>query len=201
MGRATGKARGKAGTSPGRSTSPRFVPADGLVRRLAPMSCRGVALALVLAWTAGCGAAPPPPAGPPPTVATPAPSSPGPPPALPPAPPALPPPSSPPPLPPAAVPSPAAPPTVVVPPPAPPPPPLPAPDPAEEDARLAALVERNLAADPVLRDAVIEAEASGGQVTLKGTVPTFRERARAIEVALQVPGVKSVRPRLLLQPP
>jgi osmotically-inducible protein OsmY len=87
---------------------------------------------------------------------------------------------------------------VVVPPPALPTPP---PDPAAEDARLAALVERNLAADPMLRNAVIEAEVSGGQVTLKGTVPTFRERARAIEVALQVPGVKSVRPRLVLQPP
>jgi osmotically-inducible protein OsmY len=46
---------------------------------------------------------------------------------------------------------------------------------------------------------VIEAEAHGGQVTLKGTVPTFRERARAIEAALRVPGVRSVRPRLSLQ--
>jgi osmotically-inducible protein OsmY len=67
------------------------------------------------------------------------------------------------------------------------------------DRDLAARVERVLAADPALRDAVIEAEARAGRVTLTGTVPTFRERARAIERALQVPGVKSVRPRLVLQ--
>jgi osmotically-inducible protein OsmY len=85
-------------------------------------------------------------------------------------------------------------------PPAPPPPPI-TPDPALADARLAALVEQRLAADPMLQTAVIEAEAQDGQVTLKGTVPTFRERARAIEVALQVPGVRSVRPRLVLQAP
>jgi osmotically-inducible protein OsmY len=84
----------------------------------------------------------------------------------------------------------------------PPPPPLPAPD-AEQlaDEQLAARVEQALAADPGLRSAVIEAEAHAGQVTLKGVVPTYRERARAIELALQVPGVKSVRPRLVLQAP
>jgi osmotically-inducible protein OsmY len=53
----------------------------------------------------------------------------------------------------------------------------------------------------MLQSAVIEAEVQAGQVTLTGTVPTFRERTRAIEIVLQVPGVKSVRPRLLLQPP
>jgi hypothetical protein len=79
--------------------------------------------------------------------------------------------------------------------------PPPAPDPGQADLQLAALVEQRLAADPMLQTAVIEAEVSAGQVTLKGTVPTFRERARAIELALQVPGVKSVRPRLVLQPP
>jgi osmotically-inducible protein OsmY len=78
---------------------------------------------------------------------------------------------------------------------------VPAPDPAQADLQLAALVEQRLAADPQLQSAVIEAEVNAGQVTLKGTVPTFRERARAIELALQVPGVKSVRPRLILQPP
>jgi osmotically-inducible protein OsmY len=78
---------------------------------------------------------------------------------------------------------------------------VPPPDPAQVDLQLAALVEQRLAADPQLQSAVIEAEVHAGQVTLKGTVPTFRERARAIELALQVPGVKSVRPRLVLQPP
>jgi osmotically-inducible protein OsmY len=83
-----------------------------------------------------------------------------------------------------------------------PPPPPPAVGPEElADAQLAARVEQALAADPALRSAVIEAEAHAGQVTLKGVVPTFRERTRAIELALQVPGVKSVRPRLVLQPP
>jgi len=95
--------------------------------------------------------------------------------------------------------------------PAPPPPaplrlPEPAPpavvDPAAAaDRELAARVEHALATDPALRDAVIEAEARGGQVTLSGTVPTFREQARAIETALGVPGVMSVRPRLVLQAP
>jgi osmotically-inducible protein OsmY len=73
------------------------------------------------------------------------------------------------------------------------------PDPALVDRELAAEVERALAADPALRDAVIEAEARAGQITLTGTVPTFRERARAIERALAVPGVRSVRARLVLQ--
>jgi osmotically-inducible protein OsmY len=84
----------------------------------------------------------------------------------------------------------------------PPPAPLPAPESDQlADEQLAARVEQTLAADPALRSAVIEAEVHAGQVTLKGVVPTFRERARAIELALKVPGVKSVRPRLVLQSP
>lgn len=78
----------------------------------------------------------------------------------------------------------------------------PAPDPAAAaDRELSARVERALAEDPALRDAVIEAVAHEGQVTLTGTVPTFRERTRAIEATLRVPGVRSVRPRLVLQGP
>jgi hypothetical protein len=162
------------------------------------------ALVLGLLWAAGCASTLPPPPGPPPRAATPLPPAPLPPPLPPglsvPPPEAIPPPPAPPEAPP--VPAPPAP-AVVVPepaPPAPPPPPI-TPDPALADARLAALVEQRLAADPMLQTAVIEAEAQDGQVTLKGTVPTFRERARAIEVALQVPGVRSVRPRLVLQAP
>jgi BON domain len=160
-------------------------------------------LAFGVLWAAGCASAIPPPSGPPPTAATPLPPVPSPPADLPavPLPPA---PSSVPPPPEAPVPPTVpAPPDVAVPEPVPPPPAPPpaAPDPAQVDAQLAALVEQRLAADPMLRSAVIEAEAREGQVTLKGTVPTFRERARAIEVALQVPGVRSVRPRLLLQSP
>jgi hypothetical protein len=147
----------------------------------------GVALMLAVA---GCATAPPVPAPPPeaatrpeppaapPAVAVPAPAPP--PPAVP-----LPPPGQP-----------------VMPPPVPPIPPIPAPPPdaGAEDRELAARVEKALATDPALRDAVIEADARDGRVTLSGTVPTFRERTRAIERALQVPGVKSVRPRLVLQP-
>jgi BON domain len=169
--------------------------------------------AVVALWLlSGCAAAAPAPAPMPPPAAAPArpPAS-----AAPPAvllPPPLPPPA-PPALGPAPVPAPppapvpATPPPVAVPEPStpspavPPPPPPPAPEPAAEDARLAALVERTLAADPMLQAAVIEAEAHEGQVVLKGTVPTFRERARAIDLALRVPGVKSVRPRLVLQAP
>lgn len=85
---------------------------------------------------------------------------------------------------------------------APPPrPPAPPEVPSAADSALAAQVARTLATDPALRDAVIEAEARGGRVTLTGTVPTFRERTRAIERALEVPGVKSVRSRLVLQAP
>lgn len=72
---------------------------------------------------------------------------------------------------------------------------------AAADRELAARVERAVATDPALRDAVIEAEVRAGQVTLSGTVPTFREQARAIETTLGVPGVKSVRPRLVLEHP
>jgi len=152
-------------------------------------------------WVAGCASAVPPPPAPPPTAATPLPTVPPPPPppalSVPPPTPAVPLPSAPPEAP--AAPAPA----VTVPEPVPPPPaPPPAPaEPIAADARLAALVEQRLAADPMLQSAVIEAEAHEGQVTLKGTVPTFRERARAIELALQVPGVRSVRPRLVLQAP
>jgi len=142
--------------------------------------------------TSSTTVAPPPgpPAAPAPAPVPPAAAVPAPPPAPAPAPP--PPPSL-------VTPPPAAPPPVAVPPPA---PPEEAPDAARAaDVALAALVEQRLAADPMLRDAVIEAEAQAGQVTLTGTVPTFRERARAIELALEVPGVKSVRPRLVLQAP
>jgi hypothetical protein len=103
-------------------------------------------------------------------------------------------PTPPPAVPPAAAPPPAAPPPI-----APPPAPPAIPDAAQADRELAARVERALATDPSLRDVVIEAEAEAGRVTLTGTVPSFRERARAIERALEVPGVKSVRPRLVLQ--
>jgi len=156
-------------------------------------------LALGLFLAAGCAAVPPPPSAQP-TVTTPPPAAFPLAPAVPATTPAVPATTPPPPV---ALPQPATPPapppSVVAPP---PPPPLPAPE-AEQlaDEQLAARVEQTLAADPALRSAVIEAEAHAGQVTLKGVVPTFRERARAIELALQVPGVKSVRPRLVLQAP
>ena len=157
-------------------------------------------LGIVAALAAGCATAAPPdgpgapvgapapdPATPPPAVTTPPPAVPAPPTAVLTPPPAVP-----------APPTAAVPPPPAVPPPAPPAPPA---DASADDRELAARVERALAADPALRDAVIEAEAHEGRITLTGTVPSFRERARAIEKALQVPGVRSVRPRLVLQSP
>jgi BON domain-containing protein len=148
-----------------------------------------ISVGLVLG-VAGCAAAPPAPAPPPVEAARPEPLQ---------APPAITVPAPTPPPPAVPTPPPGQP---VMPPPVPPTPPIPPapqPDAGAEDRELAARVEKALASDPALRDAVIEADARDGRVTLSGTVPTFRERTRAIERALQVPGVKSVRPRLVLQ--
>jgi len=170
--------------------------AMGVLPRTRSRGRQAVATLGLLLAAAGCRAAPPRPAAPP-AVAAPVP-----PPPAPAAPSATPPPAV---APPAPVPPPPVAPSVpAAPSPETPPPsaPVPAPD-AEQlaDAQLAAQVEQALAADPTLRSAVIEAEVHAGQVTLKGVVPTFRERARAIELVLKVPGVKSVRPRLVLQSP
>ena len=70
-----------------------------------------------------------------------------------------------------------------------------------QDQTLASKVQSALSADPRLKGARIEVESRSGQVTLKGTVPTFRERYRAIETALRVQGVRGVTSKLDLQNP
>ncbi len=57
---------------------------------------------------------------------------------------------------------------------------------------MASKVRAALAADPRLKGTRIEVESRGGQVTLAGTAPSFRERYRAIETALRVQGVRAV---------
>lgn len=61
---------------------------------------------------------------------------------------------------------------------------------------MASKVRAALAADPRLKGMRIEVESRGGQVTLTGTVPSFRERYRAIETALRVQGVRTVTSKL-----
>ena len=66
---------------------------------------------------------------------------------------------------------------------------------------MASKVQATLSADPQLKGARIEVESRGGQVTLTGTVPTFRERYRAIETTLRVQGVRGVTSKLDVRNP
>ncbi len=70
-----------------------------------------------------------------------------------------------------------------------------------QDRTLASKVQAALAADSRLKGSRIEVESRSGQITLTGTVPTFRERYRAIETALRVQGVRGVTPKLDVQSP
>ena len=70
-----------------------------------------------------------------------------------------------------------------------------------QDHTLASKVQAALVADPRLKGSRIEVESRSGQITLTGTVPTFRERYRAIETALRVQGVRGVASKLELQSP
>jgi hyperosmotically inducible protein len=60
------------------------------------------------------------------------------------------------------------------------------------------VVER-LVADQQLKTASIAVRADNGLVTLTGTVPDARTKARAAEVARKVPGVRAVRNELQLK--
>lgn len=70
-----------------------------------------------------------------------------------------------------------------------------------QDQSVASKVQAALSADPRLKGARIEVASSGGQVTLTGTVPTFRERYRAIETTLRIQGVRGVTSKLDVQSP
>ncbi len=69
---------------------------------------------------------------------------------------------------------------------------------ARENAALAGKVKSTLAADPGLKAFAIDVNASGGAVTLFGTVDTRTNREKAAKVASGVEGVKSVRNNLVL---
>jgi len=70
-----------------------------------------------------------------------------------------------------------------------------------QDQSTASRVQAALSADPRLKGARIEVESRSGQVTLTGTVPTFRERYRAVETTLRVQGVRGVTSKLDVQSP
>ena len=60
------------------------------------------------------------------------------------------------------------------------------------DRALATRVREALLADARLRGSQIDVQARNGEVKLRGTAPTFRERRRAVEAALRVLGVRRV---------
>jgi len=66
-----------------------------------------------------------------------------------------------------------------------------------QDRELAARVREALAADPKLVGSRIDVEVEGSKVTLLGTVPTWREGYRAVEVAVRTSGVRGVSSRLV----
>lgn len=67
-----------------------------------------------------------------------------------------------------------------------------------DDARIAARVRAALAAERELQGLRIDVDANGGVVTLSGPVPSLALKARASELARQVPQVQSVNDQLTL---
>ena len=67
---------------------------------------------------------------------------------------------------------------------------------ALDDATLTAKVKAALIAEPGLQALAIDVETSGGVVTLHGNATNREYRDRAAQVALNVPGVKSVKNNL-----
>ncbi|HLC42655.1 MAG TPA: BON domain-containing protein [Methylomirabilota bacterium] len=65
-----------------------------------------------------------------------------------------------------------------------------------QDRELAARVRSALAADPQLEGSRIDVEVAQSKVTLLGSVPSWREGYRAVEVALRTTGVRGVSSRL-----
>ena len=68
--------------------------------------------------------------------------------------------------------------------------------PGLENDDLAALVEQAIGAETALTVERIDAEASGGVVTLRGSVSSPEGRTSALDVARSVPGVRVVRDEL-----
>lgn len=65
-----------------------------------------------------------------------------------------------------------------------------------KDADIQTAVQTRLSKDDRLKDADIKVRADNGLVTLMGTVPDARMKARANDLARGVPGVKAVRNEL-----
>ena len=61
---------------------------------------------------------------------------------------------------------------------------------------LAHAVRQGLAADPATRDADINVTAERGRVYLEGTVDSSETLAKAVQIAMDTPDVKSVRCRI-----
>jgi hyperosmotically inducible periplasmic protein len=66
------------------------------------------------------------------------------------------------------------------------------------DAALTAKVRSALIAEPGLNSLTIDVEASAGIVTLRGTADTAANRDKAVQLASNVEGVKSVRNDLVV---
>jgi osmotically-inducible protein OsmY len=69
-----------------------------------------------------------------------------------------------------------------------------------EDGWLWTKIRYELAAADDLRDSTINVDVDNGVVTLRGTVASPAQRARAVAVAKEVTGVKSVKDELKVSP-
>jgi osmotically-inducible protein OsmY len=62
----------------------------------------------------------------------------------------------------------------------------------EADARITSTIKEWYASDPLLKVQTIEVKTKGGKVTLSGTVGRAEDIARAMQLAMQAPGVIEV---------
>jgi len=69
------------------------------------------------------------------------------------------------------------------------------------DAALFRSVQRRLLDDRELEDQAVAVQVAQGVVTLQGTVPDQKDRARAEEVARATPGVMTIDNRIEVRPP
>ena len=71
---------------------------------------------------------------------------------------------------------------------------------SDADRALRAELDRAFARDATVKDQNVSFTVDGGDVTLTGAVRTEREREKANEVAINVPGVRSVANALRVSP-
>jgi hyperosmotically inducible protein len=67
------------------------------------------------------------------------------------------------------------------------------------NAALTGKIKAKMALDDTVKAAAIDVENDGGVITLKGTVRSEAERARAVQLARETDGVTSVRDRLVVR--